>query len=241
MSLNKKTRWLSAVLVIGLFGGFFFFSHYVKQAQSAQRMLEEQNHALMKELEELNYIKDLAVKFSEKSVPAIVGTQYSREYLKRLSYINDLAVEFSVEPMIVTLIDRYSREYLKKDGQEWRLLKTPEFLTHIMLSLIHAESGGNPAAIGDDGRARGLTQIWVSTAERYGEVTAEQLLDPQVNISFSFQHFHYLLKKYRGNLALALYAWNRGDGKVDRLLFYGQSPQNDYGRKVYQATLLNNN
>ena len=239
MNLNKKANWLSAVLVVGLFGGFLFFIHYVKQAQSFQRILEEQNHVLMKELEELNYIKYLAEKFPEKPAHAMVEPQYSNKYLERLSYINDLSVEFSIEPIIVTLIDQYSRKYLKKDGKEWRLLKTPEFLTHIMLSLIHAESGGDPTAIGDNGRARGLTQIWVSTAERYGTVTAEQLLDPKVNISFSFQHFHYLLKKYRGNLALALYAWNRGTGKVDRLLLYGQSPQNDYGKKVYQATLLN--
>ncbi len=65
MSLNKKTRWLSAVLVIGLFGGFFFFSHYVREVQDTQRMLEEENHVLIKELEELNYIKALAVNFSE--------------------------------------------------------------------------------------------------------------------------------------------------------------------------------
>jgi hypothetical protein len=159
---------------------------------------------------------------------------------ERLRYINDLAVEFSVEPMIVTLVDHYSREYLAKNGPEWRLLKTPEFMTYIMLSLIYAESKGNPGAIGDGGRARGLTQIWVSTAKAYGEVTAEQLLDPETNISYSFQHFHHLLKKYKGNLALALYAWNRGAGTVDRLIVYGQSPQNGYGRKVYEAALLNN-
>ena len=209
MSLGEKAKWLLVILVVGMLIGFLSLGSYVERAQIDISALEEQNQVLVKELE-------------------------------RLHYINDLALEFSVEPMIVTLVDHHSREYLKTDGPEWRLLKTPEFLTYIMLSLIHAESKGNPAAIGDSGRARGLTQIWVSTAREYGEVTAEQLLDPEINVSFSFQHFHHLLKKYRGNLALALYAWNRGAGKVDRLLVYGQSPQNGYGRKVYQAALLNN-
>lgn len=160
--------------------------------------------------------------------------------INHLRYINDLAVEFSMDPFIVTLVDKYARQYVDKGGSEWRLLRTPEFTTYIILSLIYAESKGDPNAVGDHGRARGLTQIWVSTAKAYGDVTARQLMDPETNISFAFKHFHYLLKKYRGNLALALYAWNRGHGKVDRLIEYGKSPVNGFGKKVYEAALLNN-
>ena len=95
-------------------------------------------------------------------------------------------------------------------------------------------------AVGDGGKARGLTQIWVSTAREYGNVTAEQLQRPETNISFAFKHFQHLLQKYRGNLALALYAWNRGSGRVDKLLLYGESPQNGYAKKVYEAALVSN-
>lgn len=157
----------------------------------------------------------------------------------QLTHINDLAIEFSIGPGIVTLVDHYSRQFMDDAGPEWRLLGTPEFMTYIMLSLIHAESHGNSGAIGDGGKARGLTQIWVSTAQQYGEVTAAELHHPETNISFAFQHFHYLLKKYRGNLALTLYAWNRGSGTVDKLLTYGESPQNGFAKKVYEAALLN--
>ena len=159
---------------------------------------------------------------------------------EQLSYVNDLAVEFSMNPTIVTLVDHYSRKYLRNAGPEWRLLRTPEFMTYIMLSLIYVESKGNSAAVGDGGKARGLTQIWISTAREYGDVTREQLHEPETNISFAFKHFHHLLRKYRGNLALALYAWNRGSSKVDKLLAYGESPQNGYAKKVYEAALLNN-
>ena len=162
------------------------------------------------------------------------------EKTEHLSYVNDLAIEFSMDPAIVILIDRFSREFMKNGGPEWRLVRTPEFMSYIMLSLIYVESNGNPNAVGDGGKARGLTQIWVSTAREYGNVTAAELLRPETNLSFAFKHFQHLLQKYRGNLALALYAWNRGSGTVDKLLVYGESPQNGYAKKVYEAALLNN-
>lgn len=155
----------------------------------------------------------------------------------RLRFVSDLAAEFSINPRIVELVHDFSLQYVDAAQPEWRLIQTPEFMTHIMLSIIHAESKGKMSAIGDSGRARGLTQIWVSTARQYGEVEPAELLDPETNLRFSFQHFHYLLKRYRGNLALALYAWNRGPGKVDKLISYGQPPSNGYGVKVYRASL----
>ncbi len=157
----------------------------------------------------------------------------------RLEFVHELASEFSMNPAIVDLVHNYSVQYVNPEQTEWRLIQTPEFMTHIMLSMIHAESKGSPDAVGDNGRARGLTQIWVSTARQYGEVTPDQLLDPETNIKFSFQHFHYLLQRYKGNLALALYAWNRGAGKVDKLISYGLPPDNGYGAKVYKASLAN--
>ena len=211
---NLQKIGLSRVtLGAGLLAGTLAFFHYSAQS------VRESNHEIA-QLKQQN--------------------QQLRQKHEQLRYINDLAVEFSMDPFIVTLVDHYSRKFLKKTEPEWRLLKTPEFTTYIMLSLIYAESKGDAGTVGDRGKARGLTQIWVSTAQDYGEVTALQLMDPETNIAFSFKHFHHLLKKYKGNLALALYAWNRGHGTVDRLLSYGQSPQNSYGKKVYEAALMNN-
>lgn len=186
------------------------------------------------------YLIDQADQLRDQIVVMSEQNQMLTEETERLSYINDLAIEFSMDPAIVTLVDRYSREYMKGSGPEWRLVRTPEFMSYIMLSLIYVESKGNSDAVGDGGKARGLTQIWVSTAREYGEVTAEQLQRPETNISFAFKHFQHLLQKYRGNLALALYAWNRGSGRVDKLLLYGESPQNGYAEKVYEAALVNN-
>ncbi len=188
----------------------------------------------------LGYWIDQADQLRDQLAVLSEQNQMLTEKSKHLSYVNDLAVEFSMDPAIVTLVDRYSREYMKEGGPEWRLVRTPEFMSYMMLSLIYVESRGNTEAVGDGGKARGLTQIWVSTATDYGDVTADQLHLPETNISFAFKHFQHLLQKYRGNLALALYAWNRGAGKVDKLLLYGESPENGYGKKVYEAALVSN-
>jgi cell division protein FtsB len=215
MSLKRQENWFLG-LFITLLGGFLFLvvqSHYVRVEVTT---LSQENQTL-----------------SQRN-------QVLSQNNENLRYYYDLATEFAIDPMIVTLVDQYARESMSDSGPEWRLVRTPEFMTYIMLSLIYVESKGDTYAVGDGGKARGLTQLWVSTARQYGDVTPEQLHLPETNISFSFKHFRYLLKKYRGNLALALYAWNRGEGKVDKLLIYGESPQNGYAKKVYEAALLNN-
>ena len=187
-----------------------------------------------------NHLRQQVATLSEENQALSQLHQVLTQRNEKLSYFYDLATEFSIDPAVVTLVDHYARDYMSHDGPEWRLVRTPEFMTYIMLSLIYVESKGDPSAVGDGGKARGLTQIWVSTAREYGDVTPEQLHQPETNISFAFKHFRNLLKKYRGNLALALYAWNRGQGTVDRLLVYGESPQNGYAKKIYEAALLNN-
>jgi hypothetical protein len=191
-------------------------------------------------VDEANQLRDHIATLSNENQALVHKNQVLTQTEEKLRYVYDLATEFSIDPVIVTLVDHYARENMREDEPEWRLVRTPEFMTYVMLSLIYVESNGNTHAVGDGGKARGLTQIWVSTANDYGDVTPEQLHLPETNISYAFKHFHSLLKKYRGNLALALYAWNRGAGKVDKLLVYGESPQNGYAKKIYEAALVNN-
>ncbi len=217
MELKEKRKLWLMILIIGLLAYFPYLIDQPDQFDKDQPdRLRDQIAALSKE------------------------NQTLKRENEQLSYINFLSVEFSMDPRIVVLVDHYSRKHMKNGGSEWKLLRTPEFMTYVMLSLIYAESKGDTNAVGDRGKARGLTQIWVSTAQQYDDVTGEELLQPETNIRFAFQHFHHLLKKYRGNLALALYSWNRGSGKVDKLLRYGESPQNEYATKVYEAALVAN-
>jgi peptidoglycan lytic transglycosylase len=69
--------------------------------------------------------------------------------------------------------------------------------------------------------AKGLMQLMPSTADyiarKSGGTRFEQgdLADPQINISYGSWYLRYLLQHYHGNVALALAAYNAGEGKVD--------------------------
>jgi soluble lytic murein transglycosylase len=70
--------------------------------------------------------------------------------------------------------------------------------------------------------AKGLMQLMPSTADYIARKSGGtkfvqgDLATPQVNISYGSWYLRYLLTKYHGNEALALAAYNAGEGKVDQ-------------------------
>jgi len=73
--------------------------------------------------------------------------------------------------------------------------------------------------------AKGLMQLLPSTADdiarKSGGTAFVQgdLADPQVNISYGSFYLRYLLKRYGGNVVLAVAAYNAGEGRVDEWVF----------------------
>jgi soluble lytic murein transglycosylase len=69
--------------------------------------------------------------------------------------------------------------------------------------------------------AKGLMQLMPSTADYIARKSGGtrfvqgDLADPQINISYGSWYLRYLLQHYHGNVALALAAYNAGEGKVD--------------------------
>jgi soluble lytic murein transglycosylase len=69
--------------------------------------------------------------------------------------------------------------------------------------------------------AKGLMQLMPSTADYIArksggtQFVQGDLADPQINISYGSWYLRYLLQRYHGNVALALAAYNAGEGKVD--------------------------
>jgi soluble lytic murein transglycosylase-like protein len=98
--------------------------------------------------------------------------------------------------------------------------------------LVRAESSFRPAAISPVG-AIGLTQLMPATA-RWLEpgVTRQALKRPDTNLRVGFKYLKQLIDRYDGDEKLALTAFNRGPGTVDKLLKRGRNPDNGYAEKV---------
>jgi soluble lytic murein transglycosylase len=69
--------------------------------------------------------------------------------------------------------------------------------------------------------AKGLMQLMPATADYIArksggtQFVQGDLADPQINIAYGSWYLRYLLQHYHGNVALALAAYNAGEGKVD--------------------------
>ena len=87
----------------------------------------------------------------------------------------------------------------------------------LVQAVIDAESARDPAAISRAG-AQGLMQLMPATAEQYGVLNA---FDPAANVDAGTHYLADLLRRYRGNLRLALAAYNAGPGAVSQ---YGGIP-----------------
>lgn len=102
----------------------------------------------------------------------------------------------------------------------------------VAFGLVRAESSFRNHATSTVG-AVGLTQLMPSTA-RWLEpgVTRSELRDPETNLRIGFKYLRQLIDKYDGNVDLALVAYNRGPGTVDKALKRGRDPDNGYAAFV---------
>ncbi len=82
----------------------------------------------------------------------------------------------------------------------------------LIRAVIEADSGGNPGAISRAG-ARGLMQLMPETAAELGVTNP---FDPTQNIMGGTSYLRRLLDRYRGDVKLALAAYNWGMGNLER-------------------------
>jgi hypothetical protein len=91
----------------------------------------------------------------------------------------------------------------------------------LLQALVAAESGFDAKAVSPKG-AIGLMQLMPATAQRYGvqadkKSTIEtKLFDPRINIAAGSRYLRDLIALFKGDLELAVAAYNAGEGAVQR-------------------------
>jgi soluble lytic murein transglycosylase len=88
------------------------------------------------------------------------------------------------------------------------------------MGLIRQESGFNARAT-SPADARGLMQVLASTvthSRRYLNSVGNRLYEPAYNVRYGCAYLRALLKRYNGNVAEALAAYNAGPTNVDQWL-----------------------
>ena len=142
----------------------------------------------------------------------------SRKDVAPVPGLEKLKVEFR-SSIPGTVYDPFIRKVAADEGLDPSLIKA--------VALV--ESGFNPRAVSPKG-ARGLMQLMPATARQYG---VKDPHDPYQNLRAGASHLRSLLGEFKGDLTLALAAYNAGSGAVRR---YGGVPRyretQEYVRKV---------
>jgi soluble lytic murein transglycosylase-like protein len=150
---------------------------------------------------------------------ALVGKiAQSRATDQRAAHIKSAVDKFGIDPELAA--DIY--DVAQQEGLDAK----------VAYGLVRTESTFKERAVSGVG-ARGLTQVMPKTARWLVPGTkAQDLFDRKTNLKLGFRYLNQLADKYRGNMKLALLAYNRGPGTVDRVLRTGGNPDNGYAAKV---------
>lgn len=123
--------------------------------------------------------------------------------------------------------------FLQKYQQEIATASKDHQLDPALLrAVIHAESAFNPKALSKSGAA-GLMQLMPDTAT---EVGVKNVWHQQQNIQGGASYLSSLLKRYKGNIKLAMAAYNAGPGAVDK--HQGIPPYHETQRYIERVELL---
>lgn len=100
----------------------------------------------------------------------------------------------------------------------------------LVKAVIHAESGYNPNAVSSKG-ASGLMQLMPGTAK---SLKVADRFNPKDNVEGGVKYLRFLLDTFRGDVSLAVAAYNAGLGKVAK--YGGIPPYNE--TRTYVSRVL---
>ncbi len=113
-----------------------------------------------------------------------------------------------------------------------RLAPTYELQTGLVLAVIETESAFNSRAVSNK-NAHGLMQLLPETARRFG---VKDIHDPLQNIHGGMAYLRWLLDYFKGDLKLALAAYNAGEKAVDQ--YRGIPPYRETRNYIRQVLRL---
>ena len=138
--------------------------------------------------------------------PPVIAKLSARKPVNRSIYLQS-EISFTGTDRPAMFLDRDGAEKLVREAAERHKVDPA-----LVRAVIETESNWNPAARSHKG-AVGLMQLIPSTAMRFGVYDA---YNPRQNVDAGVKYLKTLLERYRGNLDLALAAYNAGEGAVDR-------------------------
>jgi soluble lytic murein transglycosylase-like protein len=135
---------------------------------------------------------------------------------------------------IQTAMDRYNiNEELARDI--YMIAQEEGIDPKVAYGLVKTESSFRNTARSHVG-ALGLTQVMPRTARwLMPGTTTSDLHDQKTNLRLGFRYLNQMIDKYKGDVRLALLAYNRGPGTVDKILKRGGDPNNGYADKVLRG------
>jgi soluble lytic murein transglycosylase-like protein len=134
------------------------------------------------------------------------------------------------ESVIARSLEKYAAFDLKREMAEqiYDAATANNIDPEVAFGLVRAESSFKNTSTSEVG-AVGLTQLMPKTAQFLEPgVSRAELRDPGTNLRIGFGYLRSLIDKYDGDEDLALLAYNRGPGTVDRALSRGKNPDNGY-------------
>jgi soluble lytic murein transglycosylase-like protein len=90
--------------------------------------------------------------------------------------------------------------------------KSNNLKADLLRAVIGKESGDHPCAVSPKG-AQGLMQLMPATSQQFGVADP---FDPKQNVEAGAKLLKQLLDKYKGDVSLALAAYNAGTDRVDK-------------------------
>lgn len=187
----------------------------------------------------------LAAVLAVGTVGAAVATAATPEEPEEAEYIqidwNYKAQAVRVEDSPVVFVAEPEQEEplfdvpLDEDVQRHIMRKCEEsgIPAAVIIAMIERESCFTADAVGDNGNAFGLLQIWTKWhSDRMERLGVTDLLDPVQNVTVAVDLLSELLEQEKG-LAWALMAYNMGASKADE--FYNAGKVSDYASSVIAA------